>query len=211
MKNILFINACVRSDSRTKRLADALIKRLTECFQHNGGSRVREIVLKEEERGLMPLHDLDIKRRDRDTQKKSFDLPEYFFAQEFAAADIIVIAAPYWDLSFPAVLKMYLEHISVNGVTFRYKETGEPEGLCHAEMLYYVMTAGGKVGSLNLGYEYVKALTKKLFGVKDTQCIGAVELDVNGVDAESALKKTERAISEMQLPDYHAALNQNAK
>lgn len=200
MKNILFINACVRSKSRTKRLADAVLKRLSECYDNNGGSRIREIVLTEEERGLMPLHEYDLKRRDHATEKGSFDAPEYFFAQEFAQADIIVIAAPYWDLSFPASLKMYFEHITVNGLTFHYLDNGEPEGLCRAEMLYYVMSSGGMVGQLNLGYEYVKALAKTLFGIKDTKCIGAVGLDIEGGDPEKALQKTESAIAEMRLP-----------
>ena len=200
MKNILFINACVRQKSRTKRLADALLGRLTEGYAHNGGSKIRELVLKEEERGLKPLHESDLVRRDRAVEKKSFDDPEYFFAEEFSKADIVVIAAPYWDLSFPAVLKMYFEHICVNGVTFRYKENGEPEGLCKAQMLYYVTTSGGKVGSLNLGYEYVKALARVMFGVKDTQCVGAVGLDLEGNDAEAALKKTEEIIATMKIP-----------
>ena len=37
---------------------------------------------------------------------------------------VIVIAAPYWDLSFPAVLKTYLEQINVLGVTFDYSDDG---------------------------------------------------------------------------------------
>ena len=30
------------------------------------------------------------------------------YSHQFAAADRIVIAAPYWDLSFPAQLKIYI-------------------------------------------------------------------------------------------------------
>ena len=30
----------------------------------------------------------------------------------------IVVAAPFWDLSVPAVLKVYIENISADGVTF---------------------------------------------------------------------------------------------
>ena len=37
-------------------------------------------------------------------------------ASQFQQADEIVIAAPYWDLSFPAILKLYLENIYVTGV-----------------------------------------------------------------------------------------------
>ena len=36
----------------------------------------------------------------------------------------------YWDLSFPAALKIYIEHAAVMGVTFHYTEEGRCEGLC---------------------------------------------------------------------------------
>lgn len=42
------------------------------------------------------------------------------YAHEFANADLIVIAAPFWDLSIPALLKVYIENIAVDGITFEY-------------------------------------------------------------------------------------------
>ena len=56
----------------------------------------------------------------------------FSLAKEFAIADTIVIAAPYYDLSFPAMLKQYFEQINVLGVTFTYSDSGIPEGLCKA-------------------------------------------------------------------------------
>ena len=40
-------------------------------------------------------------------------------ARQFARAEIIVMAAPYWDLSFQAALKQYLEQVNVVGITCR--------------------------------------------------------------------------------------------
>ena len=40
------------------------------------------------------------------------------YAKDFAKADTIVIAAPFWDLSFPASLKCYIEAINILGITF---------------------------------------------------------------------------------------------
>ena len=54
----------------------------------------------------------------------------FCYARQFAAADRIVIAAPLWDLSFPAQLKVYLENIYVTGIVTKYSEAGEPVGLC---------------------------------------------------------------------------------
>ncbi len=56
---------------------------------------------------------------------RQFDDPYFRYARQFAGADEIVIAAPYWDLSFPSVLKVYLEHICITGITFQYT----PEGM----------------------------------------------------------------------------------
>ena len=60
-------------------------------------------------------------------------------------ADIIVIAAPYWDLSFPAQLKDYIERVNAVGVTFDYDQEGIPYGLCRAKKLVYITTAGGNI------------------------------------------------------------------
>ena len=37
-------------------------------------------------------------------------------AKQFAEADEVIIAAPFWDLSFPAALKQYFEQINVLGI-----------------------------------------------------------------------------------------------
>ena len=42
----------------------------------------------------------------------------------FADADDIIIAAPYWDLGFPAQLKTYIENIYVTGIVSAYNDHG---------------------------------------------------------------------------------------
>ena len=41
-------------------------------------------------------------------------------AEKFKDYDMVVVAAPYWDMMFPSVLKVYYEHIAVSGITFTY-------------------------------------------------------------------------------------------
>ncbi len=48
------------------------------------------------------------------------------YAHQFAEAEIVVVGAPYWEYQFPALLRCYIEHISVNGVTFAYGDDGRP-------------------------------------------------------------------------------------
>ncbi|MBQ7201644.1 MAG: NAD(P)H-dependent oxidoreductase, partial [Eubacterium sp.] len=96
---------------------------------------------------------------------------------------------PYWDLSFPAVLKTYFEQINVLGVTFDYSDDGVPSGLCKAKKLYYITTSGGDFAPDEFGYGYVDALAKNYYGIQETKLIKATGLDLVGADPEKILKK----------------------
>ena len=132
-KQVLFINACVRSESRTRRLADRVLAKLNQPYEE---LRLEEI--------RFPFTDEQfLKMRDRLISGHDFNNALFDHARQFAEAEIIVIAAPYWDLSFPAVLKQYFEQINVVGITFSYTSEGVPVGLCKAKSLTYITTAGG--------------------------------------------------------------------
>ncbi|MBQ1390739.1 MAG: NAD(P)H-dependent oxidoreductase, partial [Firmicutes bacterium] len=105
-------------------------------------------------------------------------------------ADEIVIAAPFWDLSFPASLKQYLEQINIPGITFRYTPAGVPEGLCRAHSLTYVTTAGGYFVPEEYGFGYVEALARNYYGIPDVRYIQAAGLDIEGADPEAILRET---------------------
>lgn len=116
---ILYINCCARRDSRTDRLARALLEKLGDY---------EELRLYEEP--LRPLEAEDLARRDELLARKDYGNGMFRYACQFAAADTIVVAAPLWDLSFPSQLKVYIENIYVTGVVTRYDESGQPVGLC---------------------------------------------------------------------------------
>ena len=54
------------------------------------------------------------------------------FRRVDAQADEILIGAPYWGCLFPAVLRIYLERIYVNGIVFRYGLDGRSLRMCRA-------------------------------------------------------------------------------
>lgn len=190
MKQILFVNVCVREEhSRTLRLCNTLKKNILERYPK---SMVREVTL--DARQIQPLDYSAVKKRDRLLQEGRFWDAAFLKARIFSEADIIIIGAPYWDLSFPALLKIYLEQISVNGITFRYGEDGRPIGLCRAKQLFYVTTAGGYVGD-NLGYAYVRSLSG-FFGIAGSSCIMAEGLDIVGADVEALLQQAESGMHE---------------
>ena len=174
---ILFINACVRKQSRTLRLA----KRLLDTLD----GEIKEVQL---EKTVFPIVNEDfIDQRTALAAAGSFDHPMFALGRDFAAADTIVIAAPYYDLSFPAMLKQYLEQVNVV-LTFIYTETGEPKGLCRAKSLHYVTTAGGPILSDELGFGYVRTLARTFYGIEDVSQIKAEGLDIAGADVEAILQ-----------------------
>ena len=133
---------------------------------------------------------------DRETLNKRTSLieqgdysdPMFDYAKQFASADTIVIAAPYWDLSFPAMLKTYIENIYVTGIVSAYDESGMPVGLCKAKELYYVTTAGGPYDP-TYSYGYIESLAKNYFGIPKTHLVKAEMLDIIGNDAEEILNQ----------------------
>ena len=175
---ILYINACVREESRTDRLARALLHKL--------GGAYEEVCLPA--LALTPVDNAMLKKRDAALANGDHSDPVFAPARQFAAADTIVIAAPYWDLSFPSSLKVYLENIYVQGVVTRFEPDGSQTGLCRAKKLYYVSTAGGPF-TKEFGYDYVSALVKNCFGVRETELLYAEMLDIRGYDPERIMNE----------------------
>lgn len=197
---ILFINACVRRGSRTRQLADNLIARLLETEQPDRQPSVPTEAVKDakaaytvEEVCLESMHfpkvnEAFIENRTQLVDAGRLDDALFAPARQFASADTIVMAAPYWDLSFPAVLKQYLEQICVTGITFRYTPEGYPEGLCLAKKLYYVTTAGGNYFPEEFGFGYVRALAQSFFGIPEIRLVSAIGLDLVGADPAAILQ-----------------------
>ena len=179
MKNILYINACCRENSRTNELAQYLLRSLD--------GQVHTVNLFEE--NIVPMDADLLSKRDSLLKNDMSDDEMFSLAKQFASADTIVIAAPYWDLMFPSILKVYLENITVCGITFRYSDMGIPQSLCKAKKLCYVTTSGGFIGENNFGFDYVNALAKGFFGIGDVRFFSAEGLDIYGADVGKIMQK----------------------
>ena len=181
---ILFINACVRKESRTKELADYVLSKRKEPYEEVSLNAID-----------FPLVDEDfLKRRDRLIAHRAFGDPVFDLARQFAEADEIVIAAPFWDLSFPAALKQYLEQINVCGITFFYTPEGIPTGLCRAKRLSYITTVGGDFFPEEYGAGYLKALAQNFYGIPEFRLIKATGLDLIGANIEAILDSAKESI-----------------
>ena len=140
-----------------------------------------------------------LQKRDQLIAAGDFHHPMFDLARRFSKADTIVIAAPYWDFSFPAMLKQYLEQINVVGITFYYSAEGIPVGLCKAGRLFYVSTAGGPYVPDTFGFGYIKALAETYYGIQDVRKIEAVGLDIAGADADAIMADAMAVLAEMEL------------
>ena len=154
----LYINCCVREESRTDRLARAVLHKL--------GGDFTELNLYEE--NLHPLDRETLNKRTALIEQGDYSDPMFDYAKQFANADTIIIAAPYWDLS--------------------YDENGMPVGLCKAKELTYVTTAGGPYDP-TYSYGYIESLAKNFFGIPETHLVKAELLDVEGYGAEKIMNR----------------------
>ena len=180
----LFINACVREASRTKELADHLLSRQNCTYE--------EVRLDAIEFPIVNQSFLE--KRDRLIFDRDFSNPLFDLARQFAAADDIVIAAPFWDLSFPAALKQYFEQINVVGITFVYTPEGMPAGLCKARCLTYITTAGGNFFPEEYGSGYVKSLAQNFYGIPEFKLIKVIGLDIDGANIDSIMNSAKADI-----------------
>jgi FMN-dependent NADH-azoreductase len=83
---------------------------------------------------------------------------------QFIEADVYVIAAPMWSLSFPAPLKEYIDCIVQKDKTITFPEKGEkPEGLLkdRPRTVVYIQSSGGNIPWImrpmfNKGLDYIE-------------------------------------------------------
>lgn len=79
------------------------------------------------------------------------------FMDEIFAADIIVIGAPMYNFGIPSQLKAWIDRLLIVGKSFRYTETGAPEGLLPKGKKIFIASSRGGVysdGSPAAGLEH---------------------------------------------------------
>lgn len=184
---VLFINCCIRGEaSRTLRLCRTALEEIQNRFPQ---ADVEELCLDQE--NLLPLHSDTLDQRNTLEMAKDFTHPMFRYARQFADADVILVGAPYWEYQFPALLRCYVEQVSVNGLTFAYGEDGRPHGLCKGDRLLYLTTAGGPILDRNCGFDYLKTLLSNMMGFTKLDYVAAECTDVIGYPVEEELKKAE--------------------
>lgn len=173
---LLFVDCCISqrgADSRTRALADAFLK----AFQAAHPEAEIETVPPETLLALKPFDPVMLDDRDALAGVGAWDAPVFELARQFRGADRIVVAAPFWDLSFPAALRTYIEYISANGLTYHYEADG-CHGDCRAERLVYLTSGGDFEREDSVGVLHWRQLAA-MFGVGRFDYVFAGGLDVD--------------------------------
>ena len=184
MSKLLYITACVRDDSRTAEL--------TKTYLEGFSGEMEEVRL--ESLPLAPLKRKSLEMQNAFAQNKQWDDPMFLLAKQFRECEQLLVSAPYWHLSFPALLRTYFENVCVCGLTFRYSPEGRPLSLCRLNKLTYITTSGGIIGEYNFGFNYLKALCGCFYGVKDFEFFSAEGLDIKENDAGTILEEAKKKI-----------------
>ena len=183
MKNLIYINACMRAGSRTQRIATPIVEELRKRYNvetvdltKNQYPVADNYTLEDRNQGIVPTEHVAL-------------------AKKIAAADRIVIAAPFWDMSFPSALKVFFENMSLFGVTFD-SNNKECYGLCKAEKVMYITTRGMDIATgdpLEQATPYIKALSH-LWGWGGLTVISARNMDYS--TPEEIEERVSKAIAE---------------
>jgi FMN-dependent NADH-azoreductase len=184
MVKLLYIDCCIRRElSRTRILAEAFLAAL----QTSGDYQVERLCLMDEP--LKPLSEGFFAQRESLLAEHNHSHPRFRYAHQFSLADRVIVAAPFWDLSFPALLKLYIENITVDGITFGVDERGS-HGLCKAERLLFLTTRGGDYShsKLEMGARYLEALCE-FWGIPRFDVVSADGLDLGREEVKTILDR----------------------
>lgn len=193
MSKVLYIKANNKpeGESRTFKVSDYFIE---EYKNNNPNDEIITLDLYKENIEFLQLKDLEKLFGVKDENKEKESLLKYSY--QFKDADKYVIAAPMWNLSIPAILKAYIDYISVSGITFKYTEEG-PIGLLKNKKAIHIVSRGGEYfnSPYEMGDRYLRTILG-FFGIKDIETIAIDNLDVMGVNVKEKVEEgIEKAIS----------------
>ena len=192
MKRVLFVDCCIRrGESRSRQLADHFLAEI----QKTGEYEIETLCLMDE--NLSYFSEGFFLQREALLAEGKLDHPRFRYAHQFAEADKIVIAAPFWDLSFPALLKVYIENLCVDSITFHTDEHGL-HGLCKADHMVFLTARGAfyEDSPLEQGSRYLEQMAG-FFGIEKYDCVAAEGLDIGAWPVEELMDKAKAKATEV--------------
>jgi FMN-dependent NADH-azoreductase len=124
---------------------------------------------------------------------------------QFISADVYVLAAPMWSLSFPAPVKEYIDCIVQTGKTIKFDGTDKPKGMLNDKprTFIYIQSSGANIPwfiepVMDKGVNYVEVIMRYLGIAKfeDLLIDGTGSTEAERVEAvQNAESKIESIIS----------------
>jgi FMN-dependent NADH-azoreductase len=119
---------------------------------------------------------------------------------QFLEADKIVIAAPFWNLSYPPMLKAYIDTICIAGKTFKYTETG-PVGLVTDKTVLLIESRGGiyskgPAAELENSQRYLRTIMN-FMGIENFISVIAEGLEIDENFRETAIQDAKVQLKEI--------------
>lgn len=186
MSKVLYIKANIKPEgaSRTFKVSDAFIESYKNQHPED---EIITLDLYEEQIDFLRPAQLNELFGPKTEESKNHPILKY--AYQFQEADKYVFAAPMWNLSIPAILKAYIDYISVSGITFKYTAEG-PIGLCHDKKVIHIVARGGEYDNkpYEMGDRYLRTILG-FFGITDVSTISIENLDAMGTDVEAVVNE----------------------
>ena len=196
MSKVLYIKANIKPEgqSRTFRISDEFVESYKK--QHPNDEVVVLDLYKEGIDFLRP-EDLGVLFGPKTEESKKH--PHLKYAYQFVEADKYIFAAPMWNLSIPAILKAYIDYISVTGITFKYTAEG-PVGLCQNKKANHIVTRGGEYKDMpyEMGDRYLRTILG-FFGIEDIQTLAVDNTDSNPEGLEEILSQAIQQAQEIAV------------
>ncbi len=188
MAKLLYVKASPKGDfSNSITISDKFVE---EYKTLNPNDEVITLDLYNENFKFINAEDLATVFGPKDETSKNHPILKY--AYQFLEADKYVFSTPMWNLGSPAIVKAYIDYISVVGITFKYTEQG-PVGLCNGKKAVHINSRGGEYSSeyaapLEMGDRYLKTIFG-FFGIEDFTTIAADGLDVQTNDKDAIISE----------------------
>lgn len=206
-KKLLYISVNSKPEnlSSSKMVARKFINKFLE---RNGDFKVEEVDLYKEhiprleyqyfkDRNCV-ITEEDAKKLPEKDQKEIRKIRD--LCDQFISAQMYVIAAPMWSLSFPAPLKEYIDCIVQEEKTISFEKEKKPKGLLDDKerAVVYIQSSGGNIPwildpIMDKGENYVAQIMKAM-GIKNVQ---ELKVDATGTteeERENAIRGAEEKI-----------------
>ena len=161
MKKIAVIDSTIRKESRTRIILNNVLKR----------NDVEFFVINLNNLDLFPtnMSNFDVK----DTDEKFLNI-----ARELAACDGVIVAAPFWDMTYPALLKNFIEKMSVFNIMF-IDDGVTCVGISKLKFMLFITTRGMNIKDYSKfdGASFSLKSLCLLWGIPNFACVSAYNLD----------------------------------